>query len=47
MREKLYQLLKKDFTKIRKEKQRYTAMIEKIIEEGMAEGRFKKTDPKL
>lgn len=41
------QLPKKDFTKIRKEKQRYTEIIEKIIQDGMAEGRFQKTDATL
>jgi AcrR family transcriptional regulator len=41
------QLPKKDFTKIREEKRRYTELIEKIIEEGMTKGLFKKTDPKL
>lgn len=41
------QLPKKDFTKIRKEKQRYTEMIENIIEDGVAEGQFQKTNAKL
>jgi AcrR family transcriptional regulator len=41
------QLPRKDFQKIREEKKKYTSIIEKIIEEGVSEGLFKKVDPKL
>lgn len=41
------QLPRKDFNKIREEKQRYTEILVKIIKEGMAKGVFIKTDPKL
>ncbi len=40
-------LSEKDFQKIRKEKNKYTRMIEQIIKEGISEGLFKKVDPKL
>ncbi len=41
------QLPKKDFLKIRDEKRRYTQIFETIIKEGIEQGLFKKTDPKL
>ena len=41
------QLPEKEFRKIRKEKKKYTQIVEKIIEEGMSQGLFKKADPKL
>jgi AcrR family transcriptional regulator len=41
------QLPKKDFLKIRKEKKKYTNIIEEIINEGISKGLFKKVDPKL
>lgn len=41
------QLPEKAFRKITKEKNKYTKIIEKIIEEGIAEGSFRKVDPKL
>ena len=40
-------LPKRDFNKIREEKRRYTGIIEKILEEGMSQGLFVKTDPRL
>lgn len=41
------QLPKKDFVKIRDEKRRYTKIFETIIQEGIDQGLFKNTDPKL
>lgn len=41
------QLPKKDFQKIRKEKKKYTNIIEEIINEGISKRFFKKVDPKL
>lgn len=41
------QLPKKDFQKIRKEKKKYTRIIEEIINEGISKRFFKKVDPKL
>lgn len=40
-------LPKRDFNKIREEKRRYTGIIEKILEEGMSQGLFVKTAPRL
>ena len=41
------QLPEKEFRKIRREKRKYTQIVEGIIEEGISQGLFKKTDPKL
>ena len=41
------QLPEKEFRKIQEEKKKYTRIVEKIIEEGISQGLFKKTDPKL
>ncbi len=40
-------LPEKEFRRIRKEKKKYTRMIEEIIQEGVSKGLFKKVDPKL
>jgi len=41
------QLPEKEFKKIRKEKKKYNQIVEKIIEEGISQGFFKKANPKL
>lgn len=41
------QLPEKDFRKIQEEKKKYNQIVEKIIEEGISQGLFKNTDPKL
>jgi AcrR family transcriptional regulator len=41
------QLPEKDFKKIRKEKKKYTRIVEQIIAEGISQGMFKKVDPTL
>jgi len=41
------QLAKKDFKKIRREKRKFTEVIENIILEGMEQGHFRQVDPKL
>lgn len=41
------QLAHKDFQKIRKEKRKFTKVLEKIIEEGMAQGHFRKVSARL
>jgi len=41
------QLPEKEFRKIQEEKNKYNHIVEKIIEEGISLGLFKKTDPKL
>ena len=41
------QLPKKDFKKIQKQKNKYNYIVEKIIVEGISQGLFRKTDPKL
>jgi AcrR family transcriptional regulator len=41
------QLAQKDFQKIRKEKRKFTKVLEGIIEEGMAHGHFRKVSPRL
>ena len=41
------QLPEKEFRKIQDEKKKYTQIVEKIIEEGISEGLFKMTDPRL
>ena len=41
------QLPEKEFRKIQQEKKKYTQIVEKIIEEGISQGLFKKADPKL
>ena len=41
------QLPERDFKKIRKEKKKYTRIVEKIIREGISEGLFKNVDPVL
>jgi len=41
------QLPEADFKRIQEEKKKYTQIIEKIIEEGISQGLFRKTDPKL
>ena len=41
------QLAEKDFQKIRKEKRKFTEVIEKIITEGMQQGYFRQVDPQL
>lgn len=41
------QLPKKEFVKIREQKREYTEVIEKIIEEGISAGIFKKVEPRL
>ena len=41
------QLPEKEFRKIRREKRKYTRIVEEIIEEGISQGLFRKSDPKL
>ena len=41
------QLPELDFRKIQEEKRKYNDIIEKVLEEGMAQGLFRKADPKL
>jgi AcrR family transcriptional regulator len=41
------QLANKDFQKIRKEKRKFTKVVEDIITEGMQQGYFREVDPKL
>ena len=41
------QLPEKEFRKIQQEKRKYNQIVEKIIEEGISQGLFKKIDPKL
>ncbi len=41
------QLPQKDSRKIREKKRRYTKVLEKIIEEGMSQGLFRRVDPRL
>jgi AcrR family transcriptional regulator len=41
------QLPKQEFQKIRKEKEKYTRIIEEIIAEGISQGVFKAVDPRL
>jgi len=41
------QLPEKDFQKIRREKRKYTRVVEAIIEAGIAQGYFRETDTKL
>jgi len=41
------QLPEKDFQKIRREKRKYSQVVEGIIKEGIDQGYFRKTDPKL
>lgn len=41
------QLPEKEFRKITKEKNKYTKIIENVIEEGISKGYFRNTDPKL
>ena len=41
------QLPEKEFRKIRREKRKYTRIVEEIIEEGISQGFFRKSDPKL
>lgn len=41
------QLPAKEFRKIRREKRKYTRIVEEIIEEGISQGLFRKSDPKL
>ena len=41
------QLPEKEFRKIRREKKKYTRIVEEIIEEGISKGLFRKSDPKL
>ena len=37
----------KEFRKIRRGKRKYTRIVEEIIEEGISQGLFRKSDPKL
>ena len=39
------QLPEKDFQTIRREKQKYTQVVQSILEEGMAQGYFRRSDP--
>ena len=41
------QLPEKEFRKIRREKKKYTRIVEEIIEEGISQGLFRKSDPRL
>ena len=41
------QLPEKEFRKIRREKKKYTRIVEEIIEEGISKGLFRKSDSKL
>ena len=41
------QLSQKDFKKIQKEKKKYNRIVEKIIEDGISQGLFRKVDPRL
>lgn len=41
------QLPEREFKKIREEKKKYNLILEKIIEEGISKGLFRKVDPKL
>ena len=41
------QLPEKDFRKIQEEKKKYNRILEKIIEEGISQGLFRKADPRL
>ena len=41
------QLPEKEFRKILREKRKYTRIVEEIIEEGISQGLFRKSDPKL
>jgi AcrR family transcriptional regulator len=41
------QLPEREFKKIRKEKKKYNLIVEKIIEEGISKGLFRKADPKI
>ena len=41
------QLPEKEFRKIRREKRKYTRIVEEIIEEGISQGLFRNADPKL
>ena len=41
------QLPQKEFNKIRDEKKKYTQIVERIIEEGISQGLFRKADPRL
>ncbi|MBW2050529.1 MAG: TetR family transcriptional regulator [Deltaproteobacteria bacterium] len=41
------QLPEEEFRKIQEEKKKYTRIVEEIIEEGISQGLFRKTDPKL
>lgn len=41
------QLPEKEFRKIQQEKKKYTRIVEEIIEEGISQGLFRKSDPKL
>jgi AcrR family transcriptional regulator len=41
------QLPEADYKKIQKEKEKYTDIVEEIINQGISEGLFRKTDPKL
>jgi TetR/AcrR family transcriptional regulator, cholesterol catabolism regulator len=41
------QLPEKEFRKIRREKRKYTRIVEEIIEEGISQGLFRKSDPRL
>ncbi len=41
------QLPEKEFRKIQQEKKKYTRIVEEIIDEGISQGLFRKSDPKL
>jgi len=41
------QLPEKEFRKIRREKRKYTRIVEEIIKEGISQGLFRKSDPRL